>query len=191
MHETAAAGRSEGNSVAQFRFPESAGRKGAKTRTTILLRFPLLLSLFAITTLTTHLNCQATPTERAHAAAAVRFIPLYADGDRGLESIDDNAILNGRRLFLSSSSLHSNPLPQPVFLPTLEDEEATDPFESPLEKQKRRSPSQVPIDAAEKPASNGNQRLLRIERNANHAADKLFQIQTVGDLPVLRFGRKR
>jgi len=115
----------------------------------------------------------------------VRFVPYYAERERGMESIDDNAILNGRRLFLSSSSLHSNPLPQPVFIPTL-DMDAGETLESPLVKQKRRS-----LNSKDATVSSGNQRLLRIERNANHAAGKLFQIQTVGDLPVLRFGRRR
>jgi len=187
MHETAAAERSEGSPIALLRSQlGSAEGKGAKVKTTLPL--PLLLSLFAIATLMAHPNCcQATPAEGGHTTAAVRFVPYYTARERGMESIDDNAILNGRRLFLSSSSLHSNPLPQPVFIPTL-DMDTSETFESPLVKQKRRSLNQLPTDAT---VSGGNQRLLRIERNANHAAGKLFQIQTVGDLPMLRFGRRR
>jgi len=65
---------------------------------------------------------------------------------------------------------------------------APSPFHSSLQQQQEDGPTE---NARESRAIPTTQKLLRIERNfhgGNHGADKMYQIQNVGDLPMFRFG---
>jgi len=85
-----------------------------------------------------------------------------------------------------------------VYDPLTENDSKTNVETSPFTKRRAPSPFHSSMQQQDEEGAPENsraipatQKLLRIERNfhgGNHGADKMYQIQNVGDLPMFRFG---